>query len=114
MKKLFLLVLSVALIIASLGLLSSCGGDGGTTQGGSTPTKLDAPVVTLEGNVARWEANESADKFEISLDGNLSYVENILTSKTLEAGQSLKVRAVGDGVNYSTSDWYNNSHYVSF
>ena len=107
MKKLFLLVLSIALALTCLGVMASCGGDSGTTQSSGGPTKLSTPVVTLEGNVAKWEANENADKFEISLDGNLSYVENILTSKTLEAGQSLKVRAVGDGVNYSTSDWSN-------
>ena len=80
----------------------------GFTSCDSTPaTKLTTPVVTLSGNVASWEADANADKFEISLDGALSYVENSVTSKTLTNGQTLKIRAVGDGDNYSTSDWSN-------
>jgi len=110
-KKLFLALISVALILSCLGGFAGCGGDGSTTPSGDKPSKLNAPVVTLEGNVAKWEANENADKFEISLDGNLSYVENTITSKTLEDGQTLKVRAIGDGQNYSTSDWSNSVTY---
>jgi len=108
MKKRLLMLVAVAIALLCTFGLVACGGDGNTDDtSGNGPTKLSAPVVTLEGNVAKWEANENADKFEISLDGNLSYVENILTSKALEKGQSLKVRAVGDGVNYATSDWSN-------
>lgn len=73
----------------------------------STPQKLSAPVVTLTDNVASWEEDLNADKFEISLDGNLSYVENTVTTKALTNGQTLKVRAIGDGINYSNSGWSN-------
>ena len=87
MKKRILSTLTVMLVL----LLTSCvlfscgGGDGGdnTTPSGNQPTKLNAPVVTLSGNAASWEANTNADKFEISFDGNLSYVENTITSRTL-------------------------------
>ena len=107
-KKIFLALLSLALVLTCLGGFVGCsGGDGTTPSGGTGPEKLKAPVVILEGNVAKWEANEKADRFEISLDGSLSYVENIITSRELKDGQSLKVRAIGDGQSYSTSDWSN-------
>lgn len=75
--------------------------------------KLSTPVVILTGNVASWEADSNADKFEISLNGELSYLENSVINKTLENGQSLKIRAIGDGVNYSNSDWSNTVTYNS-
>ena len=116
-KRLFLMLLSLCLAIALSVALVSCdegGGNtpGGNTPGGNTPQKLNAPVVTLTDNVASWEANANADKFEISLDGSLSYVENSVTSKTLSSGQTMKIRAVGDGVNYSTSDWSNSVTFI--
>ena len=79
----------------------------------TTPQKLSTPVITLTENVASWEGDSNADKFEISLDGNLSYVENTVTSKILIDGQTLKVRAVGDGNAYSTSDWSNSVTYTA-
>ncbi len=76
------------------------------------PAQLKAPVVVLEGNVATWEADADAEKFEISVDGSLSYMENTVTSKKLGDGESFKVRAVGDGIKHSTSDWSNSVTYV--
>ena len=66
------------------------------------PKKLDAPIVTLSGNVVSWEGNQNAERFEISIDGSLSFVENTVTSKTLTNGQTIKVRAIGDGATYQT------------
>ena len=100
----------MAACIALLGLFGLAGCD---EESFSQAQQLSAPVVTLEGNVAKWEADERADKFEISLNGNLSYVENTVTQKTLENGQTLKVRAVGDGTNYATSAWSNSVTYPS-
>ncbi|MGN0507895.1 MAG: hypothetical protein ACI4GX_01560 [Ruminococcus sp.] len=110
MRKRLLTILFVAcmMIFGVMGL-TAC--DGSPTA--ATPQKLSTPVVTLTDNVAAWGADSNADKFEISLDGNLSYVENIVTSKTLTDGQSLKVRAVGDGISYSTSDWSNSVTYTA-
>ncbi len=104
MKKSFITFL-LTLLVALFGLvgLTACDNPSSPT----TPQKLNAPIVTLTDNVATWEADSNADKFEISLDGNLSYVENTITTKTLTNGQTLKVRAVGDGSAYSTSDWSN-------
>ncbi len=102
-SKILSILLVVCMALSALVGLTSCDDDSPTT----TPKKLSTPVVTLTDNVATWEADSNADKFEISLDGNLSYVENSVTSKTLTDGQTLKVRAVGDGNAYSTSDWSN-------
>ena len=103
-KKLIFLLLTACFLTLTVFGFTSCNTE--------EPTKLSAPVVTLSGNVASWEADENADKFEISLDGSLSYVENSVTSKTLTNGQTLKVRAIGDGDNYSTSDWSNSVTYT--
>ena len=108
-KKLISLVIVVIMLVSAFSSLTSCDGNSPTT----TPQKLSAPVVTLNGNVATWEADANADKFEISLDGNLSYVENSVTSKALTDGQTLKLRAVGDGSVYSTSDWSNSVTYIA-
>ena len=72
------LILAACLLFSVMATMIAC--DGGTTK--PEPEKLEAPSVTLDGNVAVWQANEKADKFEISLDGNLFYLENTVTSKT--------------------------------
>ena len=108
-KRLLSLLLVVCMMILGVMGLTACNDDPPPT----TPQKLAAPVVTLTDNVATWEADSNADKFEISLDGSLSYVENSVTSKTLTDGQTLKVRAVGDGSAYSTSDWSNSVTYTA-
>ena len=110
MKKRFLSLLLV--ICATLfGVLGITACDGG--QNPTLPQKLSTPVVTLTENVASWEADENADKFEISLSGNLSYVENTVTSKTLSNGETFKIRAVGDGISYKTSAWSNSVTYTA-
>ena len=76
-----------------------------------TSTKLDTMTVTLTENVASWETCENAEKYEISINGALSYLENSVTSYTLKKGETFKIRAVGDGTNYLTSDWSNQVTY---
>ena len=101
MKKLFSLLVVLFIISALFASLTACGG------GTAGPQKLDAPAVTLTGNIATWQANPNADKFEVSINGTLSYLENSVTEKALSNGESFKVRAVGDGTSYATSDWSN-------
>ncbi len=103
-------VLALLLLLVCVLAFSACDGDEPPANS-EAPQKLTAPVVTLDGNLASWTADGNADKFEISLDGTLSYVENTVTSKALASGQTLKVRAVGDGASYSTSDWSNSVTY---
>ena len=120
MKKtrLSTILLLVLTLLCSIFILASCGGGGGNNNGDDptptppTPTKLTAPTVVLTDDTAAWSADTSADKFEISVDGNLSYIENSVTSRKLTDGQTFKIRAIGDGTNYTNSDWSNSVTYV--
>lgn len=117
MKKtrLSIILLLMLTLLCSIFILASCAGcsNNGGNPTPSTPTKLTAPTVILTEDAATWRADASADKFEISVDGNLSYVENSVTSKKLTDGQTFKIRAIGDGTNYTNSDWSNSVTYVS-
>ena len=111
MKKRWLsFIFTACMFVCAVLGLAACGDGAVSTP--TPPQKLTAPVVVLTENIASWEADENADKFEMSLDGNLSYVENTVTSKALTAGQTFKLRAVGDGLTYTTSDWSNSVTYV--
>ena len=98
-KRMLSFILLLCLSSLTILGLTGCGDNG--------PQKLEAPVIVLNDDTATWDENLDASKFEISLDGKLSYVENTYTSEKLTDGQSLKVRAVGDGVKFETSDWSN-------
>lgn len=106
-------------LLCSVFIFASCGGGGGNNNGDestpaptlSVPTKLTAPTVALTDDTATWSADASADKFEISIDGNLSYIESSVTSKKLSDGQTFKIRAIGDGTNYANSEWSNSVTY---
>lgn len=93
----------IVLLLIGITLLSCCGQD---------PITLNAPQVTLDSDTATWTADSNAEKFEISVDGELSYLENTVTTKKLQNGQTFKIRAVGDGENYLTSAWSNSVTYV--
>lgn len=122
-RKPLIVFLLVLLLLCSVFVSCSSGGDNNKNNNESTlndastpvlptPTKLTAPTVVLSGDTATWSADVSADKFEISVDGNLSYIENSITSKKLSDGQTFKIRAIGDGTNYANSDWSNSVTYV--
>ncbi len=115
MKKIRLstILLLMLTVLCSMLILASCsGGSNNTGNTPPTPTKLSAPTVVLSDDTATWNADVSADKFEISIDGSLSYIENSVTSKKLTDGQTFKIRSIGDGTNYTNSDWSNAVTYV--
>ena len=106
-KRVFSLFLALFTMLSGILAMTAC-----SNNIPSAPEKLTAPTVSLRDNVAIWESDPQAEKFEISLDGNLSYVENTVTEKILTDGQTIKIRAVGDGINYSTSEWSNSITYT--
>ncbi len=108
MKQKVLRIFAFGLLFACILSLVACGGGGNTV-----PTKLSAPWVTLSGDTASWGANTVANKFEISIDGEILSVENTTTSRKLTNGQTFKIRAIGDGVNYTNSDWSNAVTYIA-
>ena len=76
------------------------------------PEHLEDPVVELIGDTAYWDPNYLADMFEVSINGELYRFENSVSSKKLSDGQTLKVRAIGDGTNYLDSNWSNEVTYT--
>ena len=93
----------VAVMLTLILCMSSCIASGGGTA--KDPENLTTPDITLKGNTVSWTENELADKYEISINGHLSYIENSITEWKLEDGQTFKIRAIGDGVNYINSSW---------
>ncbi|MCH5148927.1 MAG: hypothetical protein J1G05_06195, partial [Clostridiales bacterium] len=72
----------------------------------SVAAKLATPVVTINKTtgVASWAANNNAEGYIVKIDG----VDGELTTETsvtLTNGQKIQVKAVGDGENYTDSDW---------
>ena len=120
MKKtrLSTILLLVLTLLCSILVLASCGDMSGGTNGDETiqpppePTKLATPHVVLEGDTATWSANAIAERFEISINGTLSFIESTAMSQKLTDGQTFKVRAIGDGTKYANSDWSNPVIYV--
>ena len=106
--RVFLCVCLVFVLIIGTFALTSCNNYVGTEA-----VKLKTPVVVLSENEARWDADSYALRFEISIDGELTYMENSSTSKKLINGQTFKVRAVGDGEKFLTSEWSNSVTYVA-
>ena len=103
-KKLLVCVALVCVtLLVAVGLVAC--------SGGSEPEKLATPVVTLNEDVATWEVNIKATHFELSLNGSILKVDNTTNTKKLPEGATLKVRAIGDGIKYLTSDWSNTVTY---
>lgn len=75
--------------------------DGGTDP--DDPTKLKAPTLTMDVNVARWTAIDNATKYIYKRGETGKEKETTGLYVTLNDGQTLYVKAVGD--NYKDSDW---------
>lgn len=97
----------IIFIFILFSLCVSCG----DTGDGPNPVPLDAPTLTLTNDTVTWIKIENATKYEVSLDGTLSYIENEVTSKKLNDGETIKIRAIGDGNDYEDSVWSNSVTY---
>ena len=65
---------------------------------------LNAPTVTLNGNVASWENVEGASGYVYSIDGGVAQTATN-NSVTLQEGQTIRVKALGNGVDKGDSAW---------
>jgi len=75
--------------------------------------QLAAPSVTIsENGAASWQAVVNAVKYRYVIDRKPA-VETQNTSVTLNNGESIKVMAVGDGINYLDSDYSAVKTYVA-
>lgn len=112
-KKSFLSVLGLCFILPCFFLLSACTKTPPTEpEEPAEPIKLNAPVVSLNDNIASWTSVDNATSYEVWIDSNTNTISITITQQTLTDGQSFKVRAVGDGTSYSTSDWSNTVTYT--
>ena len=76
------------------------------------PVTLDAPVVTLDGAVASWAAIPNASGYVYTLNGGAEQTASGL-SVTLSDGDTLVVKAVGNGTEYLDSAWSNAVTYTA-
>ena len=72
---------------------------------GGVKTPLNAPTVTLVGNVARWTVVPNAIGYEISSAGKTQMLQKDQLYFELADGQSIQVRAIGDNVRFIHSPW---------
>jgi len=108
-RKLMTLFIIAVMLVTAISLSTSCA---------DKLTKLPSPTVVLSGDTASWQAVENAVRYEISVDEGEATATTEL-SVQLKPGQSLRVRAVGDGKAYETGDWskavkYNPVYTVTF
>ena len=82
-------------------------GNWSNVNGGVQATQLATPTVTLNGATASWTAvaNASGYAYKIGENGTESSLPSSVTSYTLQNGETLYVKAKGDGVTYSDSAW---------
>ena len=69
-------------------------------------TQLTAPTVSITSNKGSWATVEHATGYEYKIDeGAVRYTATALSDVALTSGQTLYVRALGDGVAYLDSAW---------
>lgn len=87
----------------------------GSSEGGSEPVKLDAPVVSCTAQTETsltftWEAIDNASGYQVSTDGGINYgstqkaTSYTWTGLTANTTKTLYVKAIGDGINFADSD----------
>ena len=70
----------------------------------TAPTALAVPVVTIgEDGLAYWEAVENAVRYQYKIGE--TEMQTAKTSIQLTDGQSIQVKAIGDGENYADSEY---------
>lgn len=103
MKRRHLLLMALSLIISICMCFAFAGCD--SCNDDKAPAKLLTPVVTIDDKgVASWLEVENASGYAYVIgDGEETATNNL--SVNLADGQSIKVKAKGDGKNYTDSDF---------
>ena len=105
MKKLLCLILALVLTLplCFAACVENVPPDDGDDDSG--PVKLATPVVTIDGDgMASWQAVENAVRYAYKINDGAEK-RTAATGFQLADGDSISVKAVGDGVNYSDSDF---------
>ena len=78
-----------------------------------TPQQLLKPMIMLENNVALWNKDNNAIKYEIDINGSFSFLEVNTTRKELNDGDTIRIRSIGDNIYFLTSEWSNTISYFN-
>lgn len=106
-RHLLLVALSLILSICMCFCLAACDSCNDETE----PVQLATPVVTVDADgVARWSAIENASGYAYKISNGKEQTTS-KTSVTLTDGQSIAVKAVGDGVNFTDSGYSESKTY---
>lgn len=106
MKNRTFLILGLTLMFFSLITLNAC-----YLPNMGTVIKLSTPVVTLNEEKAVWKKVDNAVKYEVDINNEIFSIDVSINSYILKNYETLRVRAVGDGINYLTSEWSNSVTY---
>ena len=101
MKRIIGILLVISMLLCTVVGMTSCFPESKPDE----PVKLSAPNVTLTDDIASWESVEGAIGYDLNLDGSIFSYDTSVTSRRLYPGETLLVRAVGDGTKYLTSSW---------
>lgn len=102
-RSLWLTVLSLIISICACFCFAACGSCS-SCDDESAPAELAVPVVTIDyDGVASWGSVENAVGYIYRIDGRDNSTDR--NAVQLSDGQSIRVKAVGDGERYSDSNW---------
>lgn len=75
------------------------------------PSKLDAPVISLNGAMATWDLDPNCMGYEADINGEIIKLSSYDDYIILQSGETIKLRAIGDGSYFLNSDWSNEVKY---
>lgn len=96
------IILGLILMIFSLIMITGC-----SLSNIGTASKLATPIVTLNEDLATWSRIDNVIRYEIDINDEVFFVDASTNTYLLKESESLKVKAIGDEINYISSDWSN-------
>lgn len=104
-KRIISAIILISMILSMLGVMTSC-----DLLGEVNPTALSAPTVTsVDNGLVRWTSISNADAYIVSvnqIETRTTELSFPLSAVLNEAGTAhIKVKAKGNGILYSDSEW---------
>ncbi len=100
------IILGLILMVFSLIMINGC-----SLSNMETAPKLATPIVTLNEELATWSRIDNVIRYEIDINDEVFLVDASTNTYLLKESESLKVKAIGDEINYISSDWSNTVTY---
>lgn len=112
MKKRIKYLSLILVVVMAVTVLTACANKD-KYKNNTTPVKLAIPVVTIaDDGTASWKAIDGATKYAYSLN-DATPIEITATSVKLDAGDTIKVRAIGDDKKFTTGDFSASAKYLN-